>query len=45
MDAPARTKAASEFFNSVIVPEAFAQGAAAGMGADVLYAVEAEALA
>ncbi|RZV50443.1 MAG: acyl-CoA dehydrogenase [Sphingomonadaceae bacterium] len=45
MDAPARTKAASEFFNSVIVPEAFAQGAAAGMGADILYAVEAEALA
>ncbi|MEN3971061.1 acyl-CoA dehydrogenase [Sphingomicrobium sp. XHP0235] len=44
-DADEATKAASAFFNATIVPEAFGLGAAAGAGAELLYRVDAEALA
>ncbi|MCJ8191990.1 acyl-CoA dehydrogenase [Sphingomicrobium aestuariivivum] len=44
VDSDARTKAASAFFNATIVPEAFGLGASAGVGAELLYAVDAEAL-
>ncbi|MCM8556580.1 acyl-CoA dehydrogenase [Sphingomicrobium sediminis] len=44
VDADARTKAASAFFNATIVPEAFGLGASAGAGAELLYSVDAEAL-
>ena len=44
VDADARTKGASEFFNATIVPEAFGLGASAGVGAELLYSIDAEAL-
>ncbi|MBB3763469.1 acyl-CoA dehydrogenase family protein [Sphingomicrobium lutaoense] len=40
-----RTKAASEYFLSVLVPEALGKGAAASAGAEILYSVPAETLA
>ncbi|WP_265570961.1 acyl-CoA dehydrogenase [Sphingomicrobium nitratireducens] len=43
--ASARTKAAADFFATVIAPEALGLGAAATEGAAMLYKVEAEALA
>ncbi|WP_260483805.1 acyl-CoA dehydrogenase [Sphingomicrobium flavum] len=44
-DASETGKAASEYFNSAIVPEALGKGAGASMGAELLYRVDAEALA
>ena len=44
-EASGRVRAASAYFNTAIVPEALGLGAAAGLGAEILYAVGAEALA